>query len=35
MDYSHPEGNYEYTKWFPITLKRHYDETKWLPAALK
>jgi hypothetical protein len=35
MTSSYPEGNYEYTKWLPMTLKGNYDETKRLAASLK
>jgi len=35
MASNYPEGNYEYTRWLPSTLKGNYDETKRLPATLK
>jgi hypothetical protein len=35
MASNYPDGNYEYTKWLPTTMKWNYDETKWLTATLK
>jgi hypothetical protein len=35
MASNYPEGNHEYTKCLPTTLKTNYDVTKRLPATLK